>query len=147
MRNNPIHFITCILLLLTIIAYGSCATDTTVQEYPNTISLIEKESKGLMRRYHLPALAISVVDDQTIIYQQAKGSIDLENDIAARPESVFKLWSLAKVFTAIEIFREVEEGLIDLDAPNHSILSETRIVPWHVANRLPARFQYQKQIR
>jgi len=70
-----------------------------------------------MRKYQLPALAISVVDDQTIVYQQAKGSIDLENDIAATSESVFKLWSLAKVFTAIEIFREVEEGLIDLDAP------------------------------
>jgi len=117
MRNNPIQFITCILLLLSIIAYGSCAADTTVQEYPNTISLIEKESKRLMRKYHLPALAISVVDDQKIVYQQAKGSIDLENNIAAAPESVFKLWSLAKVFTAIEIFREVEEGLIDLDAP------------------------------
>lgn len=117
MRKNPIKFITCILLLLSIIAYGSCAADTAVQEYPNTISFIEKGSKRLMRKYHLPALAISLVDDQTIIYQQAKGSIDLENDIAATPESVFKLWSLAKVFTAIEIFREVEEGLIDLDAP------------------------------
>ena len=127
MRNNLIQFITCILLLLTIIANGSCEADTTVHEYPNTKALIEKESKQLMRRFHLPALAITVIDDQDIIYQGAKGLIDIENNIKASTESVFKLWSVAKAFTALEIFREVEEGLIDLDAPITTYLSDFSI--------------------
>lgn len=70
-----------------------------------------------MKRYHLPALAVTLVEDQDIIYQNAIGLIDIERDTEASTESVFKLWSLAKAFTALEIFREVEEGLIDLDAP------------------------------
>ena len=127
MRHNLIHGITCTLLLLPIIANGSCEADTTIQDYPQTKAHIEKASKQLMRRYHLPALAITLVDDQEIIYQNARGLIDIENNIEASTESVFKLWSVAKAFTALEIFRELEEGLIDLDAPLTTYLPEFSI--------------------
>lgn len=46
--------------------------------------------------------------------------IDIENNVHATAESVFKLWSIAKVFAELEIFREIEEGLIDLDDPNRN---------------------------
>jgi len=127
MRHNLIHGITCTLLLLPIIANGSCQTDSTAQEYPLIKARIEKASKQLMRRYHLPALAITLVDDQEIIYQNARGLIDIENNIDASTESVFKLWSVAKAFTALEIFREIEEGQIDLDAPLTTYLPEFSI--------------------
>ena len=80
---------------------------------------IEKKIHHIMRKKHLPALAITIVDNQDIVYQKSFGMADIENKVEAHDKTVFKLWSLAKVFTAIEIFREVEEGLIDLD---HSIL-------------------------
>ena len=76
-------------------------------------------------------MAVTVVSGQEILYQDAKGLIDMENNIPASTQSVFKLWSLAKAFTAIEIFREVEEGLVDLEAP---------------LKHLPARFQDTEQI-
>lgn len=78
---------------------------------------MESELSRMMRKYHLPAMAITIVDGEDVIYQEARGLIDIENNIAATSESIFKLWSLAKVFTAVEIFRETEEGIIDLDSP------------------------------
>lgn len=92
---------------------------TSIRDYSATKLFTEKRIHHLMRKKHLPALAVTIVDNQDIIYQQSFGLADIENRIEASPKTVFKLWSLAKVFTAIEIFREVEEGLIDLD---HSIL-------------------------
>ena len=37
--------------------------------------------------------------------------------MAASTHSLFKLFSVSKVFTAIEIWKETEEGLVDLDHP------------------------------
>lgn len=81
----------------------------------------------MKRKYHLPAVAITIVDGEDIIYQKARGIIDIENDIKASTKSVFKLWSVSKVFTAVEIFREMEEGVIDLDGSILEYLPEFSI--------------------
>jgi CubicO group peptidase (beta-lactamase class C family) len=70
-----------------------------------------------MKRHHLPSVATALIDDQDVIWQAAFGLADVENEIPAQTDTVYKLWSVAKVFTAIETMRLVEEGLIDLDAP------------------------------
>lgn len=117
MHKRLINLLSAVFILSTIIASGSCVEDTCVPEYPQTKSLIEKRCRQAMKRFHLPAMAVTLVDDQDIIYESATGLIDIENNIEASSESVFKLWSVAKAFTALEIFREVEEGLVELDAP------------------------------
>jgi CubicO group peptidase (beta-lactamase class C family) len=81
----------------------------------------------MMRKHHLPALAITIVEDQNILYEKASGYADLEKGKKASPGSIFKLWSVSKVFTAIEIFREVEEGMIDLDDPLSEYLPDFKI--------------------
>ncbi len=81
------------------------------------LSFIEKKVHKLMRKHHLPACAITIVSDQEVLYQEAFGMIDMENHVKATTHSVFKLLSVAKVFTAIEVFREVEEGIINLENP------------------------------
>jgi len=82
-----------------------------------TTAYIDRQVHRSMKKLHLPAFAITIVEDQDILYQNATGIIDLEKNYPASTNSVFKLWSLSKVFTAIEIFRETEEGLVDLDRP------------------------------
>jgi len=111
-----------ILIALVFIFCASCLSCQTVHN-----DSIEKEIRRTMRKRHLPAMAVALVDDQEILYLGAMGLIDIENDIPASTRSVFKLWSLAKVFTAIEIFREIEEGLVDLDAPLTTYLPDFRI--------------------
>ena len=81
----------------------------------------------MMRKHHLPAFAACIVEDEEILFQDARGFIDLENKIPASVHSVFKLLSVAKAFTAIEIFREVEEGSIHLNEPITRYLPEFSI--------------------
>jgi len=78
---------------------------------------MHKEMRQMMQKNHLPAMAVCIVEDQNILFQDAGGFIDLEKKIPATEHSVFKWYSVSKMFTALEIFREMEEGLIDLDAP------------------------------
>jgi CubicO group peptidase (beta-lactamase class C family) len=88
---------------------------------------MDKEMRRMMRKHHLPAFAACIVEDEEILFQDARGYIDLENKIPASVHSVFKLLSVAKAFTAIEIFREVEEGSIHLDEPITRYLPEFSI--------------------
>ena len=101
--------------------------DYSGKEYSFSANSTEKKIHELMNKHNIPAFAISIVNDQDIMYQKAFGISDIENNIHASTKTVFKLWSVAKVFTAIEIFREVEEGLIDLDYPLTKYLPDFRI--------------------
>jgi CubicO group peptidase (beta-lactamase class C family) len=88
---------------------------------------VDKQVNRAMKRHHLPAFAITIVENQNTIYEKATGYADLERAMKVSSASVFKLWSVAKAFTAIEIFKEVEEGLIDLDDPLIKYLPEFKI--------------------
>ncbi|MBK5108439.1 MAG: serine hydrolase [Anaerolineales bacterium] len=70
-----------------------------------------------MKQYHLPSVAVILIDDQDTIWQETFGTANFEADSPARLDTVYKIWSVAKVFTAIETMRLVEDGLVDLDAP------------------------------
>lgn len=103
-------FRVALLMVLPFLLEGPTNTE-------DTAVYIDKQVHRSMKKLHLPAFAITIVEDQEILYQKATGIIDLEKNYPASTRSVFKLWSLSKVFTAIEIFREFEEGLVDLDRP------------------------------
>ena len=86
-------------------------------DYGYTVDYAEYRIERLMKQYHLPSTAVSLIDDQNIIWQETFGLANIEENIPATPDTVYKMWSVAKLFTAVETMRLVEEGLVDLDAP------------------------------
>ena len=80
-----------------------------------------------MKQHHFPSVAVSLIDDQEVIWQEAFGLANVEDETPATVDTVYKLWSVAKVFTAIETMRLVEEGLVDLDAPITEVLPDFSI--------------------
>jgi CubicO group peptidase (beta-lactamase class C family) len=70
-----------------------------------------------MKQRYLPGVAVALVDDQDTVWQQAFGLANVEKAIPASVDTVYKLWFVSKVFTAIETTQLVEEGLGDLDVP------------------------------
>jgi len=86
-------------------------------DYTYTVDYAEHRIHQLMQQHHLPSVAVALIDDQDTVWQEAFGLANVEKDVPATVGTVYKLWSVAKVFTAIETMRLVEEGLVDLDAP------------------------------
>ena len=120
MKNKIFHLLLIGFTLISSFISGREILLTDVKgpserDYTKAIHFTEKSINQLMHKQHLPGFAITVVDEKGMIYQKAFGLSDIENNIPASTETVFKIWSVAKVFTAIEIFREVEQGLINLD--------------------------------
>ena len=102
----------------------SDVTGPSGRDYTEALHFTEKSIIQLMHKQHLPGFAVTIVNEKGIIYQKAFGLSDIENNMPASTKTVFKIWSVAKVFTAIEIFREVEQGLVDIDLPVTKYLPE-----------------------
>lgn len=64
-----------------------------------------------------PGAAVIAVRDGTVVYRKAVGMADLELDVPLRPDSVFRLGSVTKQFTAVAILMLAEEGKLALSDP------------------------------
>ena len=71
----------------------------------------EMEAKGL------PSFAIAVVDDKEIVWSQGFGYSDLGKTKPATPDTVYRVGSVSKLFSAIAVMQLVEQRGIDIDAP------------------------------
>lgn len=96
---------------------GQRPTSIPIGDYSYTIEYIEKQIERHMRRFDLPSVLIAMIDDQNVVWHKAFGFADVENNVPATLDSVYKIGSITKVFAGIEIMRLYEDGLLDLDAP------------------------------
>lgn len=64
-----------------------------------------------------PGLTVAVAQDGEVVFARGYGEADVENAVAARPGTVYRIGSITKQFTAAMVMRLVEEGAISLDDP------------------------------
>jgi CubicO group peptidase (beta-lactamase class C family) len=70
-----------------------------------------------MEEYHIPGVAFVLVKDGKIIVRKGYGYADLENKIPVKPdETIFRVGSISKLFTATAVMQLCEQGRIDLKA-------------------------------
>ena len=89
----------------------------------------------LMKKANVPGVVVALVDDQEIIFQDAFGYADLEEKIFATADTVYRMGSISKPFTALAIMKLYEEGIIDLNAPITDYLPD-----FSIQSRFPAIF-------
>jgi serine beta-lactamase-like protein LACTB len=65
----------------------------------------------------LPAVSVAVALNGQVIFRKAYGWADLENNVPATPDSLFRTASVAKPMTAVGALELAEQGKLDLDAP------------------------------
>lgn len=64
-----------------------------------------------------PGLAIAIVRGRDTLVMAGYGSANLELEVAATPRSVFRIGSVTKQFTAVQVLQLVDSGRVQLDAP------------------------------
>ncbi len=62
-----------------------------------------------------PGCAVLVAKNGNIVYQKGFGKANLELDVPVIPESVFRIGSITKQFTAVAILQLVEQKKIALN--------------------------------
>jgi CubicO group peptidase (beta-lactamase class C family) len=68
-------------------------------------------------KYHLPGVAVAVVHGDEIVWSQGFGYADIDSRRPVRADTVFRIASISKVFTALGIMLLHEEVHLGLDDP------------------------------
>ena len=68
-----------------------------------------------MKEFKNPAISISIVKNNEIIYAKGFGFRDIENTLPATEYTIYGIGSVTKSFTALAIMKLVEQGKLSLD--------------------------------
>ncbi|MFW9818260.1 MAG: serine hydrolase [Candidatus Thorarchaeota archaeon] len=76
---------------------------------------LEKIIRNYMRKYKVPGLAISIFQENQILYSKGFGARDLEEFIPMTPQTLIGIGSITKSLTAFGIMKLVERGKLSLE--------------------------------
>ena len=88
---------------------------TVAQAQEPDVSKLDEYFKNQIAQKKSPSISVAIVKSGKVVYAKGFGFADLENEIAARPETVYRLGSITKQFTATMIMQLVGEGKVKLD--------------------------------
>ena len=78
-----------------------------------------------VRARKVPGGSLAVVKDGRLVYAKGYGWADRERKISARPDTLFRLASVSKPFTAVAVLKLVETKRLDLKARAFDLLQLT----------------------
>ncbi|CCW12857.1 serine hydrolase domain-containing protein [Rhodococcus aetherivorans] len=83
----------------------------------------------ILNRRPAVGLAVGVVRDGTLEFFHGHGVADIPSNRPVTEDTIFRIASITKTFTAIAVMQLWERGLVDLDAPAADYLRAFRLVP------------------
>lgn len=90
---------------------------------------------GILNRRPAVGLAVGVVHNGRLEFFHGHGLADIASGTPVTEDTVFRIGSITKTFTAIAVMQLWERGLIDLDAPAGEYLRAYRLIPARAAHR------------
>ena len=89
----------------------------------------DREIQKFMAARNVPGGALAVVKDRRLVYTRGYGMADRGNKTAVRPDSLFRIASISKPFTAVAVLKLVEDGKLNLDARVWDVLGLESWIP------------------
>ncbi|HIF38952.1 MAG TPA: class A beta-lactamase-related serine hydrolase, partial [Gemmatimonadetes bacterium] len=87
------------------------------EDYQEIVVELENMIQAEIQAKGLPALSISLVDDQSVVWSAGFGVENSQKGTPATSETIYRVGSVSKLFTDLAIMKLVEDGAIDLDEP------------------------------
>jgi CubicO group peptidase (beta-lactamase class C family) len=89
----------------------------------------------ILNRRPAVGLAVAVVRDGGLEFFRGHGLADIASNTPITEDTVFRIGSITKTFTAIAVMQLWEQGLLDLDAPANDYLHAYRLIPAKAGDR------------
>ena len=89
----------------------------------------------ILNRHPAVGLAVGVVRNGSLEFFSGHGLADIASNTPVTEDTVFRIGSITKTFTAIAVLQLWEQGLVDLDAPANDYLRAYRLIPAKAAHR------------
>jgi CubicO group peptidase (beta-lactamase class C family) len=96
------------------------------------------EIDGVMERYrldaHIPGMVWGVVRDGKLVHVKGAGVQDLEQQRPVTPDTLFRIASMTKAFTALSILKLRDDGRLALDAPAETYVPQLKALAYPTAD-------------
>jgi N-acyl-D-amino-acid deacylase len=84
---------------------------------------------GLMSKWSIPGAALAITNNGHLIFAHGYGMADVEDRQPVQPDSLFRIASITKPFTAAATLKLIEQGMLTLNTPAFSLLSDLTPAP------------------
>ncbi len=91
-------------------------------DYREALAIIDVWLQAQRDFDKLPGIAVSVMNDQDMIFSRGYGMADVEKKISMQPETIFSICSISKLFTSVAIMQLWEQGKLRLDDSINALL-------------------------
>lgn len=112
---------------------AALAQPTTGQTSPG-MSALDQTMQGLLSTYSIPGAALAVSRNGILVYARGFGYADVTAARPVQPDSLFRVASVSKTFTAVAVMELVEQGKIQLDQPAFALLPDLAPTPGETLN-------------
>lgn len=106
---------------------SSAAAAQPSPEFVIAIESLQRLAAAEVERGILPGFTLALVDDQRLVWSGGFGLADVKRKLPARPDTVYRVGSVSKLFNAVAVMQQVETGRLDLDAPVQKFVPDFRI--------------------
>lgn len=83
----------------------------------------------LMKKWNIPGGTLAVIKDGRLVLAEGYGLADREAKARAKPETLFRIASSSKPFTAVGILKLIQEGKIHLEDKAFAVLNDLSVFP------------------
>ena len=119
--NTPLRLASArpsMLLLAAMICTLLFVRHSVGAELPTEVRAdLDARIAAFMEKSKTPGLSAAFVVDHELLYERGYGLADIENNVPATPDTVYRLASISKMLTAVGAMQLVEAGSLDLAAP------------------------------
>jgi len=121
LRNPHRGLITAVAIAVTIagsaVAQSALAQDAVFAD-------VDKTMENYRLDGHIPGMVWGIVQDGRLVHVKGAGIQDVDTKRAVNADTLFRIASMTKAFTALSILRLRDEGKLALDAPAETYVPE-----------------------
>ncbi len=111
-----------LLLVLASSLHANACCQSSKPDYKEALNILDVWLSAQRDFDKLPGMAVSIVDDQDMIFSKGYGMADTEKKVPMQPETIFSICSISKLFTSVAIMQLWEQGKLRLDDSISAVL-------------------------
>lgn len=96
---------------------------------------MEAAVRTFMDKTHAPGISVAAVENGKFVWSEGFGFADLEANVAATQETLYRLASVSKPLTATAAMELWERGKLDLDSPIQKYCAQFPVKPYPITTR------------
>lgn len=125
MKNPTFLSFIVLFLSMTVISCDKESEDFVPDPNPNTITTpaeLSAAMEDIVHNTEVPGFAVTIVKNNSIVYQEAFGYADIQSQIPYTNQTVQHIASISKTFAGAAVVKAIEQGYFTLETDINDLL-------------------------